>query len=110
MVTSAFAFAEFSTGMLWGRISDKWGRKPVLIMGLAGTLVSMLVFGFATSFPVALLARALGGGLNGNIGVIQTTVAELVTEKEHQPKAFSIMPFIWCLGYGFNGLCGSWDG
>ena len=86
MVTSAFAIAEFSTGMMWGRISDKIGRKPVVIIGLAGTLISMLMFGFAKSLPVALLARALGGVLNGNIGVIQTTVAELVKEKEHQRK------------------------
>lgn len=62
----------------------------------------MLLFGFAKSFPVALLARAVGGALNGNIGVIQTTVAELVTEREHQPKAYAVMPFIWCLGYGFS--------
>lgn len=101
--------------MMWGRISDKVGRKPVLIGGLVGTLVSNAMFGFAKSFPIALLARALGGGLNGNIGVIQTTVAELVREKEHQrmpraaalwrhgtdfsiARAFAIMPFIWCLG------------
>jgi len=86
MVTSVFALAEFSTGMLWGRVSDKVGRKPVLIIGLVGTLISMLIFGFAKSLSVALIARALGGGLNGNIGVIQTAVAELVREKEHQRK------------------------
>jgi MFS family permease len=98
MVTSAFAFAEFSTGVLWGRLSDRIGRKPVLLTGLAGTGLSMLIFGFAKSLPVALLARALGGLLNGNIGVLQTTVAELVTVKEHQPRAYTIMPFVWCLG------------
>lgn len=65
MVTSAFAFAEFSSGIAWGRLSDKIGRKPVLIAGLAGTALSMLIFGFAPSLPVALLARALGGLLNG---------------------------------------------
>ncbi|KAL9061000.1 MAG: hypothetical protein Q9206_000758 [Seirophora lacunosa] len=84
LVTSAFAFAEFSTGVLWGRLSDKVGRKPVLMAGLIGTLLSMLVFGFASSLPVALLGRALGGALNGNIGVLQTTVAEIATEKAHQ--------------------------
>ena len=88
MVTSAFAVAEFSTGMMWGKVSDRVGRKPVLIIGLIGTLLSMLIFGFAKSFSVALIARAVGGGLNGNIGVIQTTVAELVREKEHQREFF----------------------
>jgi MFS family permease len=98
MLITAFAFAEFSTGVIWGRISDKVGRKPVLIFGLAGTALSMLVFGFATNLQTAIIARALGGLLNGNVGVLQTTVAELVTVKEHQPRAYSIMPFIWCLG------------
>ena len=110
MVTSAFAFAEFSTGVFWGRLSDRIGRKPVLLTGLAGTGLSMLIFGFAKSLPVALLARALGGVLNGyaptpsdwvlpgirqtltlaarrNIGVLQTTVAELITVKEHQRES-----------------------
>lgn len=65
LVTSAFAFAEFLSGVAWGRISDKVGRKPVLIAGLAGTALSMLVFGFAPNLPVALVGRALGGFLNG---------------------------------------------
>lgn len=65
MVTSAFAFAEFASGTIWGRISDRIGRKPVLLGGLFGTALSMLVFGFARSLPVALLARGLGGLLNG---------------------------------------------
>lgn len=65
LVTSAFAIAEFSTGVVWGRLSDKIGRKPVLLSGLAGTALSMLAFGFAPNLPMALLARALGGLLNG---------------------------------------------
>ncbi|XXG98554.1 2,5-diamino-6-(ribosylamino)-4(3H)-pyrimidinone 5'-phosphate reductase [Hypoxylon texense] len=98
MVTSAFTFAEFSTGLLWGRLSDKVGRKPVLLTGLIGTAISVLIFGFAPNLTVALMARAVGGLLNGNMGVLQTTVAELVTAKEHQPRAYTIMPVVWCLG------------
>ncbi|RDA91654.1 hypothetical protein CP533_0080 [Ophiocordyceps camponoti-saundersi (nom. inval.)] len=98
MVTSAFTLAEFATGLMWGRLSDKIGRKPVLLTGLAGTALSVLVFGFAPSLPVALFARALGGLLNGNIGVLQTTVAELVTVREQQPRAYTIMPMVWCIG------------
>ncbi|KAJ5465717.1 hypothetical protein N7530_009504 [Penicillium desertorum] len=98
MITSSFTFAEFSAGMFWGRMSDRIGRKPVLIMGLLGTAISMVAFGFAPNLATAMVARALGGMLNGNIGVLQTTVAEIVTKKEHQPRAYSIMPFVWCLG------------
>ncbi|KAF4126744.1 Sugar (and other) transporter [Geosmithia morbida] len=98
MVTSAFALAEFSTGVLWGRLSDRIGRKPVLLTGLAGTALSVLAFGLAPNLPVALVARALGGLLNGNVGVLPTTVAELVTVKEQQPRAYTIMPMVWCIG------------
>jgi MFS family permease len=69
MVTSAFTFAEFSSGVAWGRLSDRIGRKPVLLTGLAGTALSMLIFGFSPNLPVALLARGLGGLLNGYVEV-----------------------------------------
>ena len=65
MVTSSFTLAECLTGILWGRLSDRVGRKPILLTGLAGTALSVLIFGFAPSLPVALFARALGGLLNG---------------------------------------------
>ncbi len=51
--------------MFWGRLSDKIGRKPVLMIGLAGTALSVLIFGFSPNLTTALLARALGGLLNG---------------------------------------------
>ncbi|KAF2465580.1 MFS general substrate transporter [Lindgomyces ingoldianus] len=98
MVTSAFAFAECASGVFWGRLSDRIGRKKVLLGGLFGTGLSMLLFGFASNLATALIARALGGLLNGNIGVLQTTVAELVTVEKHQPRAYSIIPSVWCLG------------
>jgi MFS family permease len=65
MVTSAFAFAECLSSVFWGRLSDRIGRKKVLLGGLFGTGLSMLLFGFAKSLPMALIARALGGLLNG---------------------------------------------
>lgn len=98
LVTSAFTFAEFSTGILWGRLSDKIGRKPVLLIGLTGTAISVLIFGFSPNLYVALAARAIGGLLNGNMGVLQSTIAELVTDKRHQPRAYTLMPVVWNLG------------
>ena len=57
---------------LWGGLSDRIGRKPVLLMGCFGTVASLLIVGFSTSFWMALVGRLLGGALNGNIGVIQS--------------------------------------
>ena len=97
-LASSFAFAQFLTGMAWGSFSDRVGRKPVILMGLVGTIISGTAFGFSTSYSNAIIARSMGGFLNGNVGVIRTMVAELITEKSHQSRAFSIMPFVWSLG------------
>ncbi|KAJ9138876.1 MFS general substrate transporter [Pleurostoma richardsiae] len=98
LLISSFSLAEALTGMYWGGLSDRIGRKPVLLIGCLGTMFSMVVVGFATNIWVALIGRAVGGLLNGNIGVIQTMVGELVTKPEHEPRAYSIMPFVWSFG------------
>ena len=61
---SAFALSESLTGMFWGCLSDRVGRRPVLLLGCAGTMVSLLIVGFSTNFWVALGGRALGGLLS----------------------------------------------
>lgn len=120
LLISAFALAESLTGMYWGSLSDRVGRKPVLLIGCTGTILSLMMVGFASNIWVALAGRAIGGFLNGNIGVIQTMVGELVTRPEHERKlpcesprviwslkmfvdlrtarAYSIMPFVWSIG------------
>ncbi|KAG9249297.1 major facilitator superfamily transporter [Calycina marina] len=98
LLISSFALAEAMTGMAWGSLSDRVGRKPVLLLGCIGTVMSLLTVGFSSNIWVALAGRAAGGFLNGNIGVIQTMVGELVTKKEHEPRAYSVMPFVWSIG------------
>ncbi|KAE8334852.1 hypothetical protein BDV24DRAFT_18122 [Aspergillus arachidicola] len=98
ILVSAFSLAEALTGMFWGSLSDRVGRKPVLLSGCVGTMASLLIVGFASNFWVALFGRALGGILNGNIGVIQTMVGELVKRPEHEPRAYAVMPFVWSIG------------
>lgn len=70
----------------WGGVSDRYGRKPVVLMGCIGTIASLLVVGFAPNFWIALLGRCLAGALNGNVGVIQTMVGEIVVNPKHERK------------------------
>lgn len=74
ILTASFMAAQFVTAMIWGRIADsrRAGRKTVLLIGLIGTSLSCLGFGFSTTFWQALLFRTLGGTTNGNIGVMRT--------------------------------------
>lgn len=98
--------------MYWGAVSDRIGRKPVLLIGCLGTILSLLVVGFAESFWVALLGRLLGGLLNGNVGVIQTMVGEVTLNPAHEPKAYAIMPAVWSIGAivgpAIGGLFAEW--
>ena len=83
ILEGSFAAAQFLTAVLWGRIADsEWcGRKPVLLIGLFGTCLSCIAFGFSTSFLQAICFRALGGVLNGNVGVMRTMISEIIKEK-----------------------------
>jgi MFS family permease len=84
LLVSAYAVAEAITAMGWGALSDKYGRKPIVLIGLGGVALSCLFLGFAQNYWIALLARFVGGLLNGNVSVMQTMVAEMVTVPEHE--------------------------
>ncbi|KAM5429646.1 hypothetical protein McanCB21832_007438 [Microsporum canis] len=98
IIISAFALSESLTGMFWGSLSDRVGRKPVLLLGCAGTVLSLMIVGFSRNFWMALLGRVVGGLLNGNVGVIQTMVGEVVKKPEHEPRAYAVLPFVWSIG------------
>ncbi|ETI22613.1 hypothetical protein G647_06689 [Cladophialophora carrionii CBS 160.54] len=98
ILIASFSFSEALCSLLWGGLSDRIGRRPVLLLGCFGTMISLLIVGFSTSFTMALVGRVFGGVLNGNIGVIQTVVGELTTKPEWEPKAYAVVPFIWAIG------------
>lgn len=85
-------------GIPWGRFSDRYGRKPAILLGLTSTMLTTLLWGFSKGLPMAIIARALAGAGNGNVGILRTSVAEMVPWKELQPRAFSIMPLVWNVG------------
>ena len=84
MLQGAFTAAQFATAILWGRAADAdWGgRKKVIVIGLLGTCISCVGFGFSRSFLQAALFRILGGALNGNVGVMRTMISEIIKEKK----------------------------
>ncbi|KAH9892044.1 MFS general substrate transporter [Xylariomycetidae sp. FL2044] len=104
--SAVFSLAQSITAVPWGRASDRLGRKPVIMMGLFCTMTCFLVWGFSTSLPMAIAVRAIMGACNGNVGIIRTMVAEMVPERELQPKAFSIMPLVWSIGSIFGPAFG----
>ncbi|KAI1454553.1 MFS general substrate transporter [Annulohypoxylon moriforme] len=106
ITSSVFSLAQSLTAVFWGRASDRFGRKPVIMTGLLCTMACFLVWGVSTSLPMAITVRALMGAGNGNVGIIRTMVAEMVTEKELQPKAFSVMPLVWSVGSVFGPAFG----
>ncbi|TWU75365.1 hypothetical protein ED733_007134 [Metarhizium rileyi] len=98
LTSGVFSVFQSIAAVPWGKIADSWGRKPSLVTGLACTMACFVAWGMSTSLPMAITVRAIQGASNGNIGIIRTMVAELVPEKELQPRAFSIMPLVWSLG------------
>ncbi|KAH7155409.1 major facilitator superfamily domain-containing protein [Dactylonectria estremocensis] len=98
ITSGVFSISQSITAVGWGKASDTYGRKPSIITGLLTTMVCFVVWGMSTSLPMAIAVRAIQGGSNGNVGIIRTMVAEMVTEKELQPRAFSIMPLVWSVG------------
>ncbi|KAF3170092.1 hypothetical protein EYR41_001880 [Orbilia oligospora] len=98
LTASSFSIAQCMTGVAWGRLSDRVGRKPAILCGILGMLSSVLVFGFSNSIAMAMISRSCIGFLNGNVGILRTVVAELVPERELQPQAFSLLPLTWSIG------------
>jgi hypothetical protein len=74
ILSAAFTAAQFLTAILWGRAADSelFGRKSVILIGLLGTMLSAIGFGFSRSFYTAVFWRVVGGALNGNVGVMRT--------------------------------------
>ena len=66
-ITSAvFSLSQCLTAILWGRASDKFGRKSTVLTGLTATMITSLLWGVSTTLPMAIIVRAFAGACNGN--------------------------------------------
>ena len=66
----------------WGWVSDRIGRKPVILFGTTATAASMLGLGLSWTYWMAAVARSIGGLLNGIIGALKTIIAESFDEEQ----------------------------
>src|SRR3954466_14537329 len=86
VLMGAFTAAQLLSAPLWGRFSDKYGRRPALLVGLTASCIAYVVFAFASSIWLLLLSRLVQGAGGGTVGVIQAYVADSV-EPENRAKA-----------------------
>ncbi|KAF8071641.1 major facilitator superfamily domain-containing protein [Lyophyllum atratum] len=105
IVESAFFFAECLSVYHWGRLSDKIGRRPVLLLGPLGLALSIFAFGLSRNFWILVISRCFQGVFNGNIGVTKSVLVE-ITDPADVASAFAWIPAVWSIGITFGPVIG----
>jgi multidrug resistance protein len=105
LLFASFAFCQFIAGPLWGNLSDRIGRKTVLIVSQIGATIGWTLLAFAPSLPWVFVARIIEGFSGGNISVTQAYVADRV-EPEQRSRAFAYVGAAFSAGLVFGPLAG----
>ncbi len=93
-----FSLMQFFFAPLWGKVSDRIGRRPVLLISLAGSTVSYLIFGLAPSYSWLLVARAFGGIFAANISTAQAYIADITTPAD-RAKGMGLIGAAFGIGF-----------
>ncbi|KAF8521896.1 MFS general substrate transporter [Hysterangium stoloniferum] len=105
LIESIFFVSQAVMMLQWGRLSDRIGRRPVLLLGLSGLMLSILSFGLAQSFWTVVASRALTAALNGNVGIVKCVISE-ITDDTNFARALSFIPIAWSVGITIGALVG----
>jgi DHA1 family tetracycline resistance protein-like MFS transporter len=100
-----YSLMQFFFAPGWGRLSDRIGRRPVLLIGLFGSALSYLAFGLAGSLVVLFIARAASGMMGANIGVAQAYIAD-VTPPQDRARGMGMIGAAFGLGFIFGPAIG----
>ncbi len=106
ILISAFAFAQLVTSPFWGRLSDRYGRRPMILTGLMLSAVAYVFFGLAHSLLVLFLSRLVQGMGSGTTGVVQAYVSDSIAP-EDRAKALGWVTAATSLGVTIGPVIGS---
>ena len=98
LIGAAYPFGQFIGAPLVGRYSDRFGRKPLLLISITGTFLSLLMLGFAKSIAIIMISRFLDGLTGGNITVAQAYIAD-VTDEKTRAKSMGMIGAAFGLGF-----------
>jgi DHA1 family tetracycline resistance protein-like MFS transporter len=104
-----FSLAQFFFAPIWGKVSDHVGRKPVLLLGVFGTVAGYLLMGFANSVSMLFVARLIDGISGANISAAQAYLADISTP-ENRAKAMGLLGAAFGMGFVFGPALGGWAG
>mgnify|MGYP002641519374 CR=1 FL=1 len=105
ILVASYAAAQLVGAPLLGRLSDRFGRRPILLVSLLGTLLSFLLLGFAKTLWVLFAARIFDGITGGNISVAQAYIAD-VTDEKSRAKGMGMIGAAFGLGFIFGPATG----
>ena len=105
-LVSVFFAAQFFAGPVLGRWSDRFGRRPVLILSQAGTVSALLLTGFAPTIAILYVARVIDGLTGGNISVAQAYLSD-ITDEKNRARGLGIVQAAFGLGFVFGPAFGS---
>jgi MFS family permease len=107
LLGSLYAILQFFFAPVWGRLSDKFGRRPILLITVGGTCLGYALWVFAGSFWVLVLSRILGGIASGNLSVATASIAD-VTSRESRSKGMALVGVAFGLGFILGPALGGW--
>lgn len=106
VIVSAFSAVQLISAPLWGRVSDRYGRRPALVIGLGAAAIGYVIFAFSHTFWMLLLSRIVQGAGGGTVGVIQAYVADAV-EPRDRARSLGWLSAATNVGVIFGPLLGS---
>jgi MFS transporter, DHA1 family, tetracycline resistance protein len=98
LLMASYSLMQFFFSPVWGRLSDRIGRRPVLLISISGSAVSYLLFAFAPNLTLLFVSRLFAGAMAANIATAQAYVADITTE-ENRTKGMGMVGAAFGLGF-----------